>query len=354
MRVIVEVLHPAHVHVFRNAIGLWRERGDEVLVLSRKKEVANELLEAYGIHYESISELKRGKLSLVGEMVVRDVRMLTRALSFRPDVLVGVMGVTIVQVGKVIARPAVVFYDTENAGITNSFVYPLAHSVCTPDCYEGTVRGRHVTYPSYHELAYLHPRRFTPDPSVVFAAGLEPGSYFLLRFVSWQASHDVGERGFDLAMKRRWVEAAQKHGRVLISSEGSLPEDLESLRFRAPPEQMHHFIAHARMLVGESATMASEAAVLGVPAFYIADTGRGYTTHEQTRYGLVWNYKGNEGELSLAKFEELCADPNLGATMASARARLLEERIDLTAWMVEYVDSVVSENRPQERSSLEK
>jgi len=342
MRVLVEVLHPAHVHVFRNAIQVWRARGDEVLVLSRKKEVANELLEAYGIPFESISELKRGKLSLAVEMVVRDTRMLTRALSFRPDVLVGVMGVTIVQVGKLIRRPAVVFYDTENAGITNSFVYPLAHSVCTPDCYEGSVRGRHVTYPSYHELAYLHPKRFTPDPSVVRRAGLEPNEpYFLLRFVSWQASHDLGEQGFDLAMKRRMVELAQRYGRVLISSEGPLPEDLEPLRFRAPPEEMHHFIAHARVLVGESATMASEAAVLGVPAFYIADTGRGYTNHEQLHYGLVWNYKRAEAAQALAQFEELCTDPALSSKMAAARARLLAERIDLTGWMVDYVDQVV-------------
>jgi uncharacterized protein len=345
MRVLVEVLHPAHVHVFRNAISVWRARGDEVLVLSRKKEVANELLDAYGIAYESISELGRGKLSLISEMIVRDARMLRRALKFQPDVLVGVMGVTIVQVGLVMRRPAVVFYDTENAKITNSFVYPLAHSVCTPDCYEGEVRGRHVTYPSYHELAYLHPNRFTPDQNVVRAAGVNPDEpYFLLRFVSWQASHDVGEAGFDLAMKRRLVATLALRGRVLISSEAELPAEFEPYRFRAPPEKMHHFIAFAKMLVGESATMASEAAVLGVPAFYIADTGRGYTNHEQSQYGLVWNYKRSEAEAALLQVESLCDWPALGSQMQAARARLLAERIDLTAWMVEYVDGVVAQS----------
>src|SRR5690606_5347617 len=105
MRVLVEILHPAHVHFFRNAIGEWTRRGDEVLVLSREKDVANQLLDAYGIPYESISSIGRSKLSLLSEMLVRDARMWRRARAFEPDVLVGIMGVTIVQVGRLIDRP---------------------------------------------------------------------------------------------------------------------------------------------------------------------------------------------------------------------------------------------------------
>ncbi|MCH2110300.1 MAG: DUF354 domain-containing protein, partial [Polyangiaceae bacterium] len=278
MRILVEILHPAHVHFFRNAIGEWLARGDSVLVLSREKDVANQLLQAYHIEHTSISRLGSSKLSLITEMAVRDTRMLAHALKFKPDVLVGIMGVTIAQVAFLIRKPALVFYDTENATITNRFVYPLAHAVCTPDCYQGQVNGHHITYPSYHELAYLHPNRFKKDPEVLRRQGVDPDApFYLLRFVSWQASHDIGESGFDLELKKEFVQELSKYGRVLISSEQELPEELAAYRFSAPPEEMHHFIAHASMLVGESATMASEAAVLGVPAFYIADTGRGYT-----------------------------------------------------------------------------
>ena len=87
MRILVEILHPAHVHFFRNAIAEWRARGDEVLVLSREKDVANDLLEAYSIPYRSISRLGSSKLSLITEMVQRDARMLWAALRFKPDVL---------------------------------------------------------------------------------------------------------------------------------------------------------------------------------------------------------------------------------------------------------------------------
>ncbi len=348
MRILVEILHPAHVHFFRNAVRKWRERGDEVLVLSRDKDVAKQLLDAYGIPHISISKLGRHKWQLGVELLVRDGRMLKHALRFSPDVLVGIMGVSIAPVGRLLRRPAVVFYDTENATITNRFVYPLAHSVCTPQCYQGVVRGRHVAYPSYHELAYLHPVHFTPDPGVVARAGVDPNSsYFLLRFVSWQASHDLGEQGLGRDLQKRLVALLQPHGRVLISSEQPLPDGFEPLRFSAPPEDMHHFIAHARMLIGESATMASEAAVLGVPAFYIADTGRGYTDEQQDRYGLVHNYKRSQSDQALLEIQRLLAMPDLAAVSASLRRRLLQERIDTTDWMMRYVDSVVAGGAPR-------
>lgn len=344
MRVLIEILHPAHVHFFKNAIKQWLlDPDNQVLVLSRDKDVANQLLDAYDIPYRSISKLGSSKLSLISEMIIRDARMLYHARKFRPDVLIGIMGVTIVQVGRLIAKPAVVFYDTENATVTNRFVYPLAHSVCTPECYHAQVNGNHVTYPGYHELAYLHPQRFVPDPKIVARAGIDPAQpFFILRFVSWQASHDVGEQGFNLELKLKLVRQLSERGRVLISSEGPLPVELEQYRFSAPPEHMHHFLAHATMLIGESATMASEAAVLGVPAIYIADTGRGYTDELEHKYGLVRNFKLSQAEDALTQITTLLDDVSLKKTMHERRQIMLTERIDVTDWLMQFVHTVAA------------
>ncbi len=346
MRILVEILHPAHVHFFRNAISTWLKRGDEVLVLSREKDVANDLLRAYNISFESISSLGKSKWQLVQEMLVRDARMWSHARRFKPDVLVGIMGVTIVQVGKLIGKPAIVFYDTENAKLTNRVVYPLAHSVCTPECYAAPVNGRHIRYPSYHELAYLHPQRFTPNRDLVKNAGVDPDEkYFILRFVSWQASHDVGEEGFSLTLQRELIALLQKHGRVLISSEMELPQELAHLKFTAPPEQIHHFLAFAHMLIGESATMASEAAVLGTGAFYIADTGRGYTDELQEKYELVWNYKRHEARAALERLSNLLDDETFETTIKNRHQKMLSERVDATHWLMNYVDSVANSQK---------
>jgi uncharacterized protein len=237
-----------------------------------------------------------------------------------------------------------VFYDTEFAVQTNRVVYPLAYSVCTPDCYQGKVPGRHPQYAGYHELAYLHPNRFTPDPAVLAEFGVTPGEpYSIVRFVSWQAVHDRRERGLSAKQKRHLVEVLQRRGRVLISSEGELTGDLADLAARGPVEKIHHLIAHARLVVGESATMSSEAAVLGVPAVFIATTGRGYTDDQERRYGLVRHFTEDQYDMALTAIEEILAAP--AATWQDARQRLLAEKIDVTGWMTGYFESTFTGRR---------
>ena len=68
----------------------------------------------------------------------------------------------------------------------------------------------------------------------------------------------------------RVSERLRAHGRVRVSSESPLPAHLDAHRYRGDPGEIHHVMAFCRAVIGESATMASEAAVLGVPAVYEA------------------------------------------------------------------------------------
>jgi len=339
MRVLIDILHPAHVHFFRNFTAEMQDRGHQVCITARDKDRSVELLSAFGLPYQQISQQKSGA-GLALEMAQRTPRLMGIMREFRPDVMTGIMGPSIALAGALRPRrvPSVVFYDTEFAVQTNRFVYPLAYSVCTPDCYQGTVPGRHPTYAGYHELAYLHPNRFRPDPAVLAEFGLGSGEpYSIVRFVSWQAVHDRKERGLSAKQKRHLVEVLQRRGRVLISSEGALPPDLAGLEVGGRVNQVHHLMAHARLVVGESATMSSEAAVLGVPAVFIATTGRGYTDDEERRYGLVRHFTDEQYDMALSAIEEILATPR--ADWEAARQRLLGEKIDVTAWMIDYFES---------------
>ena len=125
----------------------------------------------------------------------------------------------------------------------------------------------------------------------------------------------------------------------LITSEAALPPDLEAYRAPVPVEDIHHVLAFARLLVGESATMASECAVLGVPAVYVSPLGRGYTDDEEQRYGLVHNFTGARfHDDFVATAERLVTDPELGAKAKAARARLLADKVDVTAWMLDFFE----------------
>ena len=337
MRILIDILHPAHVHFFRNFHAEMTGRGHQLCITARDKDRSVELLQAFGLPYQQISRQKSGA-GLAVEMAGRTARLMKIMRSFRPDVMTGIMGPSIALAGAVRRVPAVVFYDTEFAVQTNRIVYPLAHSVCTPDSYQGKVPGRHPQYAGYHELAYLHPNRFQPDPAVLGDFGIRPGEpYSIVRFVSWQAVHDRGERGLSAKQKLHLIEVLQRRGRVLISSESPLEGHLADLAVPGRVEQIHHLIAHARLVVGESATMSSEAAVLGVPAVFIATTGRGYTDDEERRYGLVRHFTEDQYDMALSAIEEILAEP--AATWQKTRQRLLEEKIDVTAWMIDYFET---------------
>lgn len=344
MKLLIDILHPAHVHMFRNLAGELDARGHEVRFTLREKECARDLLDQYGLTYEVLSTRKTG-LRLASEFLSRGGRLWSVAARFRPHFLTGVMGPSIATVGRL--RRALgrgreriaVFYGTEIATLTNAFVYPLADYVCTPDSYKGHVAGNHITYPGYHELSYLHPRRFRPDPEIVRAAGIDPHTpYFIVRFVSYQASHDLRADTLPAEKKLALVRMLAERGRVLVSSEGPLPEELESYRLRIPVSHIHHLLAFARMVVGESSTMASEAAVLGVPAAYISRYGRGFTD-DQERYGLVQNFTGAKLHADwVSALRNTLDNPGFLERVREGHRRMLAEKIDVTSWMLSFFE----------------
>ena len=339
MKFLVDFLHPAHVHVFRGFIREMESRGHEFYLTARDKDCTLELLDRYSLSADVLSRQASSGLGLGVELVARTVKLWRRARRFRPDVLLGIMGPSIALAGRFLPSKTVIFYDTEMARITNSFAYPLADAVVTPECYAAEVPGLHVRYPGYHELAYLHPNRFTPDPAILHRHGLRTDRpIYVVRFVSWQASHDLAEKGFSLDAKRRLVASLAERGQVCITSEAALPDDLATYRSPVPIDAIHHLLAAADLLVGESATMASEAAVLGTPAIFVSKTGRGYTDEQERRYGLVRHFTDDQEAEALAEVARLLAKNDLRTDAAERRARLLAERIDVTAWMIDFFE----------------
>ena len=102
--------------------------------------------------------------------------------------------------------------------------------------------------------------------------------------------------------------------------------------------QVHHLMARASLLVGESATMASECAVMGVPGVFISKTSRGYIDDQQARYGLVKHYTHEQQDAAVAAIEAMLEDPNLEMRASQARKTMLAERIDVTAWMIDFFE----------------
>ena len=344
MKVLFDLNHPAHVHFFKYTIKTLIDEGHSVVITSRVKECATDLLEEFNLEHHVLSaERKGGVLSLFKELLVRDFKLAQFVLSEKPDVMLSIGGIFIAHVGCLTRVPSLVFYDTENAKLQNLITYPFASKVIVPDCYKaGVPEKKMLRYKGYHELAYLHPDYFLSSKLVALSGGLsEHEDTFLVRIVAWNANHDVGEAGWSEALLVNVVSHLESLGKVIISSEGELPNGLERLRYSGAVKDIHHLMAYCRLFVGESATMASECAVLGVPAIYAAETGRGYTDEQQKLYQLVENVSVLNKENIISAIDTILSE-NRDFYRAKNRS-LLENTIDVNDFIGEQIIAACSQ-----------
>ncbi len=237
--------------------------------MTREKDVTVQLCSFYRIPQVVLSRVYSGKfLSGLGEFTKRTVKLLYLAIKYKPDALLGT-SLSIGIVGKTIRRPSFVFNEDDAYYIPlfSRIAYPTSDYIVTPEslAYENYGR-KHLTYPGYHELAYLHPDLFEPDPEVPRSIGLDPGKpYFILRFVSLKAHHDAHASGLPHESTLEILSLLSRNGRVLITSEGKLRDDFVPYQFPLPPEKFHDVLAFSSIYIGDSQTVSIEAGMLGIP-----------------------------------------------------------------------------------------
>jgi predicted glycosyltransferase len=342
MHVLFDLGHPAHVHLFRNVAQRLVARGDRVTITIRDRGIVGRLLDHYGLPYSIASRPRTGLAGNALELLIHNWQVLKASLPDRPDFLVGT-SVSVAHVGKLIGRPSIVLNedDADYVPLFTRITYPFATRVVIPSILRDPKTAKVRTHESYHELAYLHPDHFTPDPAAPALLGVSPGEpFFLVRLVELTAHHDVGAKGLSVEQVERLVAELEPHGRVFVNAEGDLPQSLRERAFRAPPEHMHSFMAQARMLVSDSQTMTMEAAILGRPAIR-CNTFVGkcsVITELEERYRLAWGFQPAQFDVMLGTIRTMLADPGLDADMAARRALMLSEKQNLADWLVDQFD----------------
>jgi predicted glycosyltransferase len=288
IRVLFDLVHPANVLVFYHTIQRLKRADVEVRIASRHKDVLIPLLDEFGLEHLPISRAGSGKSGLAKELIQRDYRLWKIARSFRPHVMVGFGGVAISHVGKLTGIPSISFYDTEHAQLQIRLALPFISEWHVPDSWRGLeAEGRTFRFPGGKQFAYLHPDHFAPSAEIARAAGWDPTrDNFMIRTVAWRAAHDSGRSGFSPERLGEIVAFLGARGKVHISAEGALPDDLEPMRYRGTAGQLHHLLAHCRLYCGESITIASEAVMLGVPVLLQIDKEYCYVTEQQDA-GLI-------------------------------------------------------------------
>ena len=104
---------------------------------------------------------------------------------------------------------------------------------------------------------------------------------------------------------------------------------------------MHDALYFSHLVIGDSQTMAAEAAVLGTPSIRFNDfVGKlGYLEELEHRYGLTYGIKTTEPEFLFDKIEELLSIKDLKKEWEKRRRKMLSEKIDFTAFMIWFFEN---------------
>lgn len=341
MNILFDIGHPAHVHLFRNVYYDLVNNGNKVYVTTKNIPSVFRLLSIYGIPYVSFGS-KHDSLLMKGFDQIRyNARLFWMA--WTKHITVGVHGITVAHISKLSPMKSILPDDDDDEvePVFAKYGHPFADAILSPA--DTPRKSKHKIYVnSYHELAYLHPNRFTPDPEVLKDAGVEMGEpYFILRFNAFKAHHDVGVVGLTIENKRRLVEYLSSKGKVFITTERNIDDEFKPYQLTVSPEKAHSLMYYATMFVGDSQTMTSEAAVLGTPAIRCNTfVGRiHYLEEEEHKYNLTYGFRPEQSEDMFRKIEELLSMPDLKAEWQRRRQVLLADKIDYAAFLTWFIEN---------------
>jgi len=320
---------------------LLKDENNEVFVTARNKDITLQLLKEENISYKLLGNNHPGLIGKIKNLFEYDYLLYKYSKLVKPDIFISHSSIYAAHVAFLLGKKSITLEDTGNAE-QSLFYRPFTAWIITPDCLKKNYGKKQIKYKGFHELAYLHPNYFKPDEHFLHKIGIKTDEKIsLVRFVSRNSSHDIGVKGLSLYEKIKIVKSLTEFSKVFISSEDKLPRELLKYQIDIPFSQIHHLIYFADLVIGESATMSSEAAILGTPSIYLDMYGRHYTDYQEEKYGLVYNFVREKFsvEKALKQAGEILANVNHKTIFRGKADALINDHIDVTQFLFDFIHS---------------
>lgn len=337
MRYLVFTNTPAHVHLYRNAVAELRDRGHEVLVLARDYGCTLDLLSYYDLPHEVYGEVATTKSSLVRHLPSHYLSIFRKARRYDPDVIFGI-GAYAAHAGAVTGASVVLVTDSENTHLDHAVSRPFADAFLTPHTFDKDLGEKHHVFRGLTECAYLHPDEYERRTDVRANLGVgEDEEFVIVRFNAFGSHHDVGEQGFTSEKRSRLVEELAERATVFVSDEGGDVDFSETPArpFDLHPAHLHDALAEASLLVADTQTMVTEAALLGTPAVrsnsFVGEDDMGNFV-DLERHGLIYNVEAFEQVVETAT--ELLDADGVASEWERKREEYLSDTVNLTDLLV--------------------
>jgi hypothetical protein len=303
------------------------------LFLSPQK-ITTTTAERLGLPYISYGTANKNKIMkiLKTPFDIWDLRKKIKA--FDPQVCIGPL--PMIYASASLGIPCYIFEDDEVCWMQQFFYKPFVRKIITPVAFRTDFGKKHVRMKGYKELAYL--KDFKPNNDVLDYVSKE--KYILIRWNDWSAIHDIGKKGFNASFVLQAIQYFEdKKFKVYISTERNLPPELERYKLKLPFDLIHSALYHADLVISDTQTMTTEAAMLGVPVIRSNSfVGKHDMSNfqELESYGLIFNFRHPESAFVMAK--KLADEPNLIEQWKPKLEKLLKDKEDIVEFMVKEIE----------------
>ncbi len=342
-KIAVYINHPSQHYLFKNLLSLLKQKSYYTKIFIKEKDILEKLLVNDNVDYQLLMRNKRSNsiFDLIKNVFKKNKELYFALKEYKPDLLL-TCGSDVAQVSFMLRVPCFVFNDDDAAVVRFSalFGWPFASLLFAPrSCSMGFWKRKTIAYNGYQKLGYLHPNYFSPNRRIIEKYGLHNVPYFIIRSVSLTAHHDRNIRGLNNDLVKKLLPKLSAYGKVFISSEKKLPEDLQPYQLKINPLDIHHVLYYASLLIGDSQSMAHEAALLGTPSIRFNDfAGRiGVLEELEHKYNLTFGLSPDEPELLKKKAEALAKADN--ADFKVRAKKMMSEMIDLPQFIVWFIEN---------------
>ena len=353
MKVIFALNHPAHYYLFKYIMRGLIDNEHEVKIVIRQKDILEEILISEGKEYTKINEKggrRKNRFSIISkgiiELIVQDIELFKVVKEYEPDFLIGT-DISITHVGKLRGIPSFVFNE-DDYEINRMFClssYPFANYIVSPEYTSvGAYQGKKIQYNGIQKMAYLNPKYFKPNKSILEELGLKKNDlFFIIRLVSLTSGHDIEGKhiGINEALLRKIISALEVHGRVFITSEDKLPNDFGDYQICISPNKMHDLMYFASLFIGDSQSMCAEAGILGTPFIRFNDfVGKiEYLNDLENNYKLGWGINTNEPGKIFTIIDSLFDESDFKQKWQKKKKKLFKDKIDLTSFFIWFIEN---------------
>ena len=134
MNILIDINHPAHVHLYKNLYYVLKGNGHKIIVTTKEINTAKELLDLYSIPFISIGEKSD---SLKGKFINQlkyNKRLLQIVRKNRINIAIGT-SITIAHISKISNVKSIVLDDDDDEvqPLMVKFGHPFASVVLSPD-----------------------------------------------------------------------------------------------------------------------------------------------------------------------------------------------------------------------------